>query len=77
MSNLEDRKQKCRLGTASNETTWGLQLVFGRQTLALSLHVMQKDGGEGTWKVPRIRTSLLALKTETEGDDRFGTWFIL
>ena len=33
---------------------------------------MQKDGGEGTRKVPR-----LALKTETEGGDGFGTWLIL
>ena len=38
---------------------------------------MQKDGGEGTWKVPRISSSLLALKTETEGSDGFGTWLIL
>ena len=38
------------------------------------LHVMQKDGGEGTLKVPRISSSLLALKTETEGGDGFGTW---
>ena len=35
-SNLEETKQKCRLGTASNEITGGLQLVFGRPTLALS-----------------------------------------
>ena len=28
--------QKCRLGTASNEITGGLQLVCGRPTLALS-----------------------------------------
>ena len=35
---------------------------------------MQKDGGEGTWKVPSISLSLLALKTETEGGDGFGTW---
>ena len=41
------------------------------------LHVMQKDGGEGTWKVSRISSSLLALKTETEGGDGFGTWLIL
>ena len=34
-SNLEETKQKCRLGTASNEITGGLQLVFGRPTLAL------------------------------------------
>ena len=34
---------------------------------------MQKDGGEGTLKVPRISSSLLALKTETEGGDGFGT----
>ena len=39
----EEPKQKCRLGTASNENTGGgggggggLQLVFGRPTLALS-----------------------------------------
>ena len=38
---------------------------------------MQKDGGEGTRKVPRISLSLLALKTETEGGDGFGTWLIL
>ena len=35
-SNLEETKQKCRLGTASNEITGGLQLVCGRPTLALS-----------------------------------------
>ena len=35
-SNLEATKQKCRLGTASNEITGGLQLVCGRPTLALS-----------------------------------------
>ena len=35
-SNPEETKQKCRLGTASNEITGGLQLVFGRPTLALS-----------------------------------------
>ena len=34
--NHEEPKQKCRLGTASNEITEGLQLVFGRPTLALS-----------------------------------------
>ena len=34
--NLEETKQKCRLGTASNEITGGLQLVCGRPTLALS-----------------------------------------
>ena len=41
-SNLEETKQKCRLGTTSNEITggggwgWGgLQLVCGRPTLAL------------------------------------------
>ena len=33
---------------------------------------MQKDGGEGTLKVPRISSRLLALKTETEGGD--GNW---
>ena len=33
---------------------------------------MQKDGGEGIWKVPRISSSLLALKTETEGGDDMG-----
>ena len=38
---------------------------------------MQKDGGEGTWKVPRISSSLLALKTEIEGGNGFGTWIIL
>ena len=38
---------------------------------------MQKDGGEGTWKVPRISSSLLALKTGTEGGDGFGTWLML
>ena len=38
---------------------------------------MQKDGDEGTWKVPRIISSLLALKTETERGDCFGTWLIL
>ena len=41
------------------------------------LHVMQKDGGEGTWKVSRIKSSLLALKTATEGGDGFGTWLML
>ena len=35
-SNLEETKQKCRLGTASNEIIGGLQLVCGRPTLALS-----------------------------------------
>ena len=35
-SNLEETKQKCRLGTASKEITGGLQLVCGRPTLALS-----------------------------------------
>ena len=35
-SNPEETKQKCRLGTASNEITRGLQLVFGRPALALS-----------------------------------------
>ena len=35
-SNLEETKQKCRLGTASNEITGGFQLVCGRPTLALS-----------------------------------------
>ena len=39
--------------------------------------MMQKDGGEGTLKVPRISSNLLALKTETEGGDGFGTWLIL
>ena len=34
--NQEETKQKCRLGTASNEITGGLQLVCGRPTLALS-----------------------------------------
>ena len=34
--NLEETKQKCRLGTASNEITRGFQLVCGRPTLALS-----------------------------------------
>ena len=34
--NHEEPKKKCRLGTASNEITGGLQLVFGRPTLALS-----------------------------------------
>ena len=34
--NLKETKQKCRLGTASNEITGGLQLVCGRPTLALS-----------------------------------------
>ena len=35
-SNQEETEQKCRLGTASNEITGGLQLVCGRPTLALS-----------------------------------------
>ena len=35
-SDLEEKKQKCRLGTASNEITGWLQLVCGRSTLALS-----------------------------------------
>ena len=35
-SNLEETKQKCRLGTAYNEITGELQLVCGRPTLALS-----------------------------------------
>ena len=35
-SNLEGTKQKCRLGTARNEITGGLQLVCGRPTLGLS-----------------------------------------
>ena len=35
-SNLEETKQKCRLGTASNGITGGLQLVCGRPTLVLS-----------------------------------------
>ena len=35
-NNHEEPKQKRRLGTASNEITGGLQLVFGRPTLALS-----------------------------------------
>ena len=35
-SKLEETKQNCRLGTASNEITGGLQLVCGRPTLALS-----------------------------------------
>ena len=35
-SNLEETKQKYRLGTASNKITVGLQLVCGRPTLALS-----------------------------------------
>ena len=34
--NLEETKQNCRLGTASNEITEGLQLVCGRPTLGLS-----------------------------------------
>ena len=34
--NEEETKQKCRLGTASNEITGGLLLVCGRPTLALS-----------------------------------------
>ena len=34
---------------------------------------MLNDGGEGTSKVLRISLSLLALKTETEGCDGFGT----
>ena len=34
--NLEETKQKCRPGTASNEITGRLQLVCGRPTLALS-----------------------------------------
>ena len=33
---------------------------------------MQIDGGEGTWKVPGIRSSLLALKTGTEGGNGLG-----
>ena len=33
---LRGDKEKCRLGTASNEITGGLQLVCGRPTLALS-----------------------------------------
>ena len=32
----KETKQNCRLGTASNEITGGLQLVFGRPNLALS-----------------------------------------
>ena len=32
----KNQKQKSRLGTASNKNYWGLQLVFGRPTLALS-----------------------------------------
>ena len=35
-NNHEEPKKKCRLGTASNEITGGLQLVFGRPALALS-----------------------------------------
>ena len=38
---------------------------------------MQKDGGEDTWKVPRISSCLLALKTGTEGGIGFGTELIL
>ena len=38
---------------------------------------MQTDGGEGTWKVPKISSSLLALMTEREDDCGLGTWFIL
>ena len=32
----KEPKQKSRLGTASNEITWGHQLVYGRLTLAFS-----------------------------------------
>ena len=39
--NQEGTKQKCRLGTASNEITGGLQLVCGRPTLALSNPVLK------------------------------------
>ena len=35
-NNNEEPKKKCRLGKASNEISGGLQLVFGRPTLALS-----------------------------------------
>ena len=38
---------------------------------------MLKDVGEGTWKVPRISSSLFALKTGMEGGDGFVTWLIL
>ena len=34
-NNHEEPKQKCRLGTASNEITGGLQLVCGRPTFVL------------------------------------------
>ena len=54
----------------------GLESVRSDQRLTC-LHVMQKYGGKGTGKAPRISSSLLALKTETEGGDGFGTWLIL
>ena len=36
LKSLKSQKQKSRLGTASNKIAGGLQLVFGRSTLALS-----------------------------------------
>ena len=38
LKSLKSPKQKSRLGTASNKIAGGLQLVCGRQTLALSLN---------------------------------------
>ena len=43
----------------------------------MTQHVMQKDGGEGTVKLPSISMTLLALKAEAEGHDGFATFFIL
>ena len=52
-NNCDETKQKCRLGTASNEITRGPQLVCGRPTLALSSALVpQTHILRFAWKIP-------------------------
>ena len=57
-SNLEETKQKCRLGTARNGITGGLQLVCGRPTLALIAEQMfyttADEEGDGSYPVKLV-----------------------
>ena len=49
----EEPKKKCCLGTASNGITGGLELVFGRTTLALSSAlVLRHLVVRFAWKIP-------------------------
>ena len=64
----KEPKQKSRLGTASNEITWGLELVCGRPTLALASALVHQAKQLRSIQTKRVKHKREAKRaTEIEG----------